>query len=201
MAEAEKKDAKKDAPKEGEGKDEAAAVAAPVAAGGPSKLLLALGALGLVVVSAGIPSYFLLNKKPPEKIEDLAADAADAESHDGHGGGGAHGAAVEEELHEGEEPLGAIFPFETFTVNLSGGRYLRAQVQFEFTTRDVPRRFYARLVPLRDAIIASMTAKTSADLDTVRGKETLKGDLKDLVNQHMGAEVIKRVYFSQFVIQ
>ena len=59
------------------------------------------------------------------------------------------GADSEEPLEEGEEALGALYPLETFVVNLKGGRYITTFVaQLEFATRDVPKRFYGRIVPM-----------------------------------------------------
>jgi flagellar basal body-associated protein FliL len=106
-----------------------------------------------------------------------------------------------EELEEGEEPLGAIVPLETFLVNLSGGKYIRAQVQVEFESLDVPRRFYTRSVPIRDGIISMLTQMTAENLESAKGKDKLRAEIRSVINTTLRKEEVRRVYFTQFVIQ
>ncbi len=111
------------------------------------------------------------------------------------------GSGEEDEVVEGEEPMGAILPLDTFVVNLSSGKYLRIQIQFEFNGRDIPKRMYAKLVPLRDAIITDLSSKSADDLGVGKGREGLRNELRDTVNEMLGKEEVKKVYFTQFVIQ
>ena len=46
-----------------------------------------------------------------------------------------------------------------------------------------------------------LSKKTADDLSVEKGKEVLRGELKDLVNETLKKEEVKRVYFTQFVIQ
>jgi len=107
----------------------------------------------------------------------------------------------EDELDETEEALGAFYPMETFVVNLAGGNYLRAQIQLEFMDRDIPPRFHTRVVPVRDAIIGLLTAQSKDDIIGPRGQENLKIDIRERINAELRREDIKRVYFTQFIIQ
>ena len=176
--------------------DEAPAEAAPKA--GKKKLLLIIGGVTFLLFAIGAPTaYFLL--KSGEKPEVDSADPNSAE----HGPQPvAEGADEEEdELDENEESIGAIFPLETFVVNLAGGRYVRLQVQLEFVEREIPKRFYTKLVPLRDALIATLSKRTQEELGTDKGRENLREDIKDLTNELMRREDVKRVYFTQFVVQ
>ncbi len=184
MAEAEKKDEKK----------EGAEAPAPAKS---KKLLFVVGGVVLLVILIGVPvAIFATKSKTTEATEQLAANAA---SHTDSVI--PEGANDEDELLEGEEPLGAIFPLDTFVVNLSGAKYIRAQIQLEFTERDVPKRFYSRMVPIRDSIITLLTSKTAEDLGSEKGKENLRGELKDLVNEALRKEEVRKIYFTQFVIQ
>lgn len=108
----------------------------------------------------------------------------------------------DDEYDENEVPLGAIFPMETFVVNLAGGtQYLRIEIQIEFTEREVPRRFYGRLVPVRDLLIKLLTSRAAKELSSPDGKEELKEAIKVAVNQVLRKELVERVYFTQFIIQ
>lgn len=168
-------------------------VAAP--AGGKKRTIMIVGGIVAALFLVGAPvAYFSLSKKSVEN-ESLSADAA-------HGEGEQPAVSLnEDEYDEGEEPLGAFFPLDSFVVNLQGGRYLRCQVQLEFTEREVPKRFYSRLVLVRDAIIALLSRKSESELANENGKNALKGELKDIVNEVLKRQEIKQIYFTQFVIQ
>ena len=172
---------------------EAAAISA--AAGGKTRKLMIIGGIAALLLVVGAPvAYFTLSKKNVEN-ESLAPDAA-------HGEGEQAAVALnEDEYDEGEEPLGAFFPLDSFVVNLQGGRYLRCQIQLEFGEREVPKRFYGRLVLVRDAIIALLSRKSESELGNENGKNALKTELKDIVNEVLKRQEIKQVYFTQFVIQ
>lgn len=176
-----------------------AAPAAPVAAGSNSKQAILIGAgVAVLILAIGIPvAFFAL--KPSEKKEENALSVNAAGKVDESLV--AEGAHDEDELLEGEEALGAFYPFETFVVNLAGGRYVRLQVQLEFATRDVPKRFYPRLIPVRDGLINMLAGRTQDDLLNEKGRENLKRDIKDFINETLRSEDVRRVYFTQFVVQ
>ena len=108
---------------------------------------------------------------------------------------------AEDEMEENEEAIGAFFPLETFVVNLRGGSFLRVQIQLEFAERDITPRFFVRQVIIRDGILSLLTSKAAADVATPEGKESLKGEVKDLINEILKKQEIRRVYFTQFVVQ
>jgi flagellar FliL protein len=176
-----------------EGQD---AEVSPVAPQRNKRALIAIGGvLGLVVLVGAPAGYFLLKKEAPPEVQGIAPEMApEPESKP-------EGFDDEEELEEGEEPLGAIVPMDTYLVNLSGGKYIRTQIQLEFETLDVPRRFHTRQVPIRDGIIALLTQRTAESLDSAKGKDTLRAEIRSLVNTILRKEEVRRVYFTQFVIQ
>jgi flagellar FliL protein len=161
-----------------------------------SKKMIIGGALALVLLAVGAPlGYFLSQpsaKPEPKEEVDKVPEATEV---------------VPEEdseafvVNEDEEVVGAIVPFDTFLVNLSGGKYLRVQLQAEFVTPDVPKRLYARMVPIRDEIIALLTQKTAGELEDISGKDKLKGKVVEIMNTQLRREDVRRVYFTQFVIQ
>ncbi|WKZ57155.1 MAG: flagellar basal body-associated FliL family protein [Bdellovibrionota bacterium] len=159
------------------------------------KLWIIIGGSIALVLLIGAPVAFFALKSSPE-TEELAAEGVE--------GGDAlapEGALDEDEIDEGEEPLGAFFPLDTLVVNLHGGQYIRTQIQLEFVERDVTSRFYTRLVPIRDAIITLLASKKAEDLLSARGKESLRVDIKDKVNEILRREEVKRVYFTLYVVQ
>jgi flagellar basal body-associated protein FliL len=165
------------------------------------KKALLIAGVGFLVVGVGAPvGYFLLgSSKPPAQVEEVKVDTQAANSEETHGK--LEGNREEIEYEEGEEAIGAIVPFETFLVNLSGGKYIRLQLQVEFETPDIPRRLHSRMVPIRDGIISLLTQQTSSDLEDIKGKDKLRKSIKDLINDRLHREDARRVYFTQFVIQ
>lgn len=159
------------------------------------KKLYVIAAAVVLVVAAAAGAFFFLRPKP-DPGQFTEEDAADGES-----GAVPEGQVGEDEFAEDEEALGAIFPLETFVVNLDAGKYLRCQVQLEFSQRDVPKRFHVKLVPIRDGIISLMSSRNAEEIGSEKGREALKTEIKDLVNEVMRKEEIKRVYFTQFVVQ
>jgi flagellar protein FliL len=181
------------AEKEAEAPAESPPAAAP--SGGKKKILLIAGLVLFLVLAAGVPAaIFMLKGK--EKVEQLGADAADGDEP-----ARLEGAGEDLELEEGEEPLGAILPMDTFVVNLRGSRYIRTQVQLEFMELDIPAKFHRKIVPVRDAIISLLVKQNPEELLTEKGREKLRIDIKDAVNSEIRKVVIKNVYFTQFVIQ
>jgi len=167
----------------------------------PKKKMFLMAGVALTVVSIGAPlGYFLIRpSEAPKEVEDAVPEVIDAAKEE-------HSEAEPSEdealsLLDGEEALGAIVPFDTFLVNLSGGKYLRLQLQAEMETPDVPRRLYGRIVPIRDGIITMLTQKTSADLESSNGKDELKKGIKEFMNEQLRRQEVKRIYFTQFVIQ
>jgi flagellar FliL protein len=179
-----------------EEKTEAPALAAPVAPNRKKRVLLAASGIFALVIGVGVPAGYFLLKEEPKEVTEIAPEMEPEgklkpEELDD----------PEADLEEGEEPLGAIVPLETFLVNLSGGKYIRAQVQVEFESLDVPRKFYTRAVPIRDGIISMLTQMTAENLESAKGKDKLRAEIRSLINTALRKEEVRRVYFTQFVIQ
>jgi flagellar basal body-associated protein FliL len=156
--------------------------------------ILLIVALCILLVTQGITAYLLVSAKPTSEAEVLPADAASIDP-------SPHPKEVEdEELEEGERPLGAIFPFDTMVSNLQGGGYIRIQLQLEFVDRDIPRKFLSRQVLVRDSILALIATKEKGQMSSTQGKEELRDQIKEIVGATLKKEVVERVFFTQFLV-
>lgn len=183
--------------KKPEGGEEGAAAPAAAAKGGKKKLFIIIGGIVFLGLGIGIPVVMMSGKGTKEPAsEELEADAASKQK-----SLVPEGQNEEEELVEGEEPLGAMYPMDTFVVNLNGGKYIRIGVQLEFVGRDIPSRFYSRQVLVRDSMITLLSSKSQDELQSAKDKEQFKTEVKDLVNEILKKEEIKKVYFTQFLVQ
>lgn len=174
---------------------EEAAVAEPKA-GSKKKLFMIIGGVVLLLVAIGAPvAFFALSGGAEEEVM-LDEDAAQVEEQPQ-----LEGFQDEDEWDEDETPLGAIFPMETFVVNLADESYIRSQVQVEFVDRTVPRRFHLRQVPIRDALIDYFASRTREDVVSAKRREEMKDDIKETINTILRRELVRQVYFTQFVVQ
>ncbi|MCA9489855.1 MAG: flagellar basal body-associated FliL family protein [Myxococcales bacterium] len=142
-----------------------------------------------------------------------------AEAHGEAGGqGGGHGEAAAEEGHGGGHGEGAasvaakfldpkgrsVVNLGAFTVNLrgsGGGRLLRAEVQLEVENRQL-EAVESNKPPLRDAVLTLASDYTYADLEGVDGKTHLRDEMLARVNGVLDDRAqIKRVYFTEFIVQ
>jgi len=155
--------------------------------GGGSKLLLIviIILLLLLLVIGGVVAYFLLSnnntdqQQPQQKIEkkhkvsDLAS-------------------------------IGPIYPLDPFTVNLlsaNADRYLKCKIDLELDSPDLQKEIDKKLPAIRDMIIQILSSKTVEEIQTAKGKEKLKEEIKRKINSILTTGQIRNVYFTQFVIQ
>lgn len=144
-------------------------------------IIIVVGLLLLIVIGAG--AFFALNAG---------------------GGGDDEGDADEEEFEEediGALP-GAIFPLEVFIVNLGvKGSFLKASIQLEFIDPEPPPAIENSVPKIRDTIIRILSSKKANEILSNEGKEKLRGEIVNAVNDTLGGEDVLQVYFTEFIIQ
>lgn len=161
-----------------------------------------IGALMLVTgVSAGYSAFGRIAELSAELRDEASAQSSEGSEEAAPENGNFQERPDAVDAEEGEEALGAIIPLDTFLLNLPGGKYIRVQMQLEFQGMEIPSRFYGRLVPVRDSIITLISNEKAEDLQTSKGKEDLKENVRKIVNEQLRKELVRRVYFTQFVIQ
>jgi flagellar protein FliL len=161
--------------------------------GGKKKLFIIIGAVVLVLILGGVGAFFALSGKSKAATGEEGAeeDEEAEEEEEEHGGEGA----------EGELP-GHIEPLETFIVNLTmKGSFLKTNIQLQFAEPEKPKLFDNDIPKVRDAIIRVLSGKKADEILTQDGKEKLRTEVKDAVNQAIGTEDIVQVYFTDFIVQ
>ena len=184
--------------KEGEGEH------AEAPAGGGKKKLIIIAVVALLAVG-GAAFAFLGGSKPPEGEN-------------------------AEEIEEKKEYK--IAELDTFIVNLSESTsFLKVKMLIEYDPAtmvqgeggaegggghggggaggggdekpELPPMLKARLPMIRDAVIRVISGKRSTDVLTVTGKETLKQELIEAINEATGLDEppVVNVYFTEFIIQ
>lgn len=100
--------------------------------------------------------------------------------------------------------IGETFPIDTFIVNLAnplGKRYLRVSMQLEMDSSGLAGELERRMPQLRDAILTILSSKTFEDISTAQGKLRLRSEIVSRLNAFLTSGSIRKVYFTEFVVQ
>ena len=119
-------------------------------------------------------------------------------------GGSQREAKTGQVREEGTPEVGAILPLDSFIANLGdedGKRYLKATLQVEFFDRRVPDEFHDRSAQMRDLLVTLFTSKTFNEVRTPEGKEVLREEIINRMNRTLHKDLVKAVYFTEFIVQ
>ena len=111
---------------------------------------------------------------------------------------------VEEETDDGLATIGAMFPLDTFIVNLADEErkpYLRVTMQIELKEGEPVEILENRLVQVRDIILMILPTKRFQEIRSVDGKTMLRQEIMTRLNGLLKKEIIKNIYFTEFVVQ
>ncbi len=105
-----------------------------------------------------------------------------------------------------EEAQGDIIvPLESIVVNLGGvgsRRYLRVLINLEVENEDAQNMIKEKIVMLRDKMISLLSTKTANEIETEGSLLRLRLEIKSILNELLGSSnIIKKVYFSDFIVQ
>lgn len=100
---------------------------------------------------------------------------------------------------------GNLISIGEFTTNIndvSGTRFLKVEVYVEVAkdNKKSEEELNALMPIVKDSILSIISSKTAADLD-VRNRDNLKKEIRDSLNRKIGSEMIKDVYFTNFIMQ
>ena len=65
----------------------------------------------------------------------------------------------------------------------------------------MPTEFEERQAQVRDAILTLLTSKTFGEVRTPQGKALLREELINRTNHVVHRDVVKAVYFTEFIVQ
>lgn len=156
---------------------------------GRSKLLImAGGALILLLLAGGAAWYFLGPLITPEKPAKPQGEPL-------------RPGEVRGELPAGPAVLRIeIKPFIVPLVKGPEGRLLRLKVSLETTDPDGQTLVDGKSIAVRDAIYRLLRDRPAAELSSARAKKLLQAQIKAELNHLLGKELIRQVYFTEFVI-
>jgi len=158
-------------------KDDQVTDGAPEKGKGKMKLIIIIAA-AVIVVAGGVAGYFLF--------------------------AGGHTAKAEAKTETENKGIPSIYALDPFIVNIYDGqdlRYLRVRVELEVADEEAKTDMETRKAPLRDAILVLLTTKTMLDIRDQQGKNQLRQEIFTVANNILSPGKLKKVYFTDFVVQ
>lgn len=156
--------------------------------GKKGKFLL-LPILILFLLAVGLTTYFLLYQ---------GAWAGLTGSEQGGKEGNASRKASE------KSGLGPTIELDNFVVNITDGertRYLKTGITLEAMDKKTKKEIEQRKPQIRDAILFLSSNKNFRELRDLQGKKQLQADLQHKINSILQKGKVKRIFFTEFVVQ
>lgn len=100
--------------------------------------------------------------------------------------------------------VGPMVNIDTFIVNIiddEESRYLKAAITLEMNTPTAAAEVSERMPQIKDAILLLVGNKTFPELQDLQGKIQLRAELINRINSVMVNGKVKRIYFTDFVVQ
>jgi flagellar FliL protein len=98
----------------------------------------------------------------------------------------------------------AMVEMPTLLVNLAdplGKRYLKMTASLEVNSQEAADRISSKMPKIKDSMIMLLSSKTYEQLSSMENKILLKKGIVKRLNQILGTAVVRRVYFTEFIIQ
>ncbi|WP_054694417.1 flagellar basal body-associated FliL family protein [Syntrophomonas palmitatica] len=104
---------------------------------------------------------------------------------------------------EKETLTGNLVSVGEFTTNINdegGTRFLKVEVFVEVSDEKVQEEITVFMPVIKDTILGILSSQTVSDLDPIN-REKLKVKMKKSINAKIGKDLVKGVYFTNFIMQ
>ena len=113
-------------------------------------------------------------------------------------------AAVAEKKPPTKEITGPVVPLDAFVVNLDEpgtSRYLKITLQLELVDAAAEEILDKSKQVIRDEVLRHLSGLKLADTLGVKAKDTLRDELMKIIEDVVGPNKIRRMFFQEFVVQ
>jgi len=100
--------------------------------------------------------------------------------------------------------IGPMYPMSQFVVNLlseSGSKYLKVVLDIELDAPELSVEMDLKKSLIRDIIIRSLSSKTFEEVSKMKGKDRLKDEVVNKINDVLADGQVKNIFFTDFVVQ
>lgn len=164
-------------------------VVAPKSKGSSLVLILVTVLLLVVLIVGGLVIFLLMGSGDEEKAEETKTEQVEKKPAKKKG--------------EVTADVGVIYPLDVFTVNLvsdSGTKYLKCKIELEQNIETLTPELDKKIPIIKDKIIETLSSKSVEEISTGKGKERLKEEIINKINEFLNDGFIKNIYFTDFVI-
>ncbi|HUV49846.1 MAG TPA: flagellar basal body-associated FliL family protein [Anaerolineae bacterium] len=101
-----------------------------------------------------------------------------------------------------QEP--GVWSMGSLVINLmddNGERYLKAVIQIEVSNQDAVLELDLLKPKITDSILGLLSSKSYKEIAGFEGKQRLKDEIAMRLNSHLTKGQVRRVYFTEFLIQ
>ncbi len=151
--------------------------------GSKKKLIIIIAAVLILLIGGGAGYFFLMGGEEEEKISPEEEQA---------------------ELEKQAKQVGPMVSIDSFIINIMDdeeSRYLKASITVEVDSEETSMELNQRMPQLKDAILLLIGSKTFGEVSDLQGKIQLKAELINKVNSILPKGKVKRIYFTDFVVQ
>ncbi len=151
--------------------------------GSKKKLIMIIAVVLVVLIGAGIGAALFLGGDDGEKISPEQEQA---------------------ELANRAKQVGPMVSIDSFIGNIlddQESRYLKAAITLEVDGEEASMELGQRMPQIKDAILLLVGSKTFAELGDLQGKIQLRAELINKINSILLKGKVKRIYFTDFVVQ
>lgn len=159
--------------------------------GGNMVLILIVVLLVVLLVGGGLAAYFLLGSSDEKMAPQQNTQSAPVKRQTA-------GRSTQ------YLSIGPMYPMSQFVVNLlseSGSKYLKVILDIELGSEELAMEMDQKKSLIRDIIIRSLSSKTFEEVSTMKGKDRLKDEIVNSVNEVLADGQIKNIFFTDFVVQ
>lgn len=105
-----------------------------------------------------------------------------------------------------KQKVSIICPMKSFVVNLLNKkgierRYLKVTIEVEVGDEAAKQLVERNDAQIRDSVLMLLSNQTLNEINTMEGKLQLKQELLSRMGQILGNGVVRRIYFTEFVVQ
>jgi flagellar protein FliL len=152
-----------------------------------TKLLIIIGCILLILVGAG----FFVYLKLVIPLKNATAQPLNA--------------SVSESQKTADIPgPGPLLDLNTFIVNLmgdSGRRYLKITIKLELGAETLKEEINKKMPEIQDNLLVLLSSKSYDDIADISGKIRLRAEIMNRINNVLATGEIRKVFFTEFVIQ
>lgn len=81
------------------------------------------------------------------------------------------------------------------------GRYIRVTLHLEVADEETKAKVEEALIPIRNRLVIYFSELTTEQANSSGARERIRGELVEAINEVLGAPLVRRVFYTDFVVQ